>query len=86
MNFKKIADTSFKEFYVETRLPNISKTTNVTNFTDVILKSYNSSISYIQIENTKTTRLLFKGTFVHFDIQNDITLAIFLEKLQNHTF
>ena len=46
---------------METRLPNIFKTTSVTNFTKTILKSYKSSISYIQIENTKTTRLLFKG-------------------------
>ena len=49
---------------METRLPNIFKTTNVTNFTKAILKSYKSSISYIQIENTKTTRLLFKGSWI----------------------
>ena len=49
---------------METRLSNIFKTTNVTNFTKAILKSYKSSISYIQIENTKTTRLLFKGSWI----------------------
>ena len=49
---------------METRLSNIFKTTNVTNFTKDILKSYKSSISYIQIENTKTTRLLFKGSWI----------------------
>ena len=73
---------------METRLSNIFKTTNVTNFTKDILKSYKSSISYIQIENTKTTRLLFKGSWnlPYFDTQIDITLAVFWEKLQNHTF
>ena len=55
---------AFKEFCVETRLSNIFKTTNVTNFTKAILKSHKSSISYIQIENTKTTRPLFKGSWV----------------------
>ena len=49
---------------METRLSNIFKTTNVTNFTKTILKSYRSSISYIQIESTKTTRLLFKGSWI----------------------
>ena len=55
---------ALKEFCMETRLSNIFKTTNVTNFTKAILKSYKSSISYIQIENTKTTRLLFKGSWI----------------------
>ena len=43
---------------------------------------------YIQIENTKTTRLLFKAVEFcsTFDIQIDITLAIFWEKLQYHPF
>ena len=49
---------------METRLSNIFKTTNITNFTQAILKSYKRSISYIQIENTKTTRLLFKGSWI----------------------
>ena len=47
-------------------------------------------MSYTQIESTKTTRLLFKDSTVEFcpifDIQIDITLVIFQEKLQNHTF
>ena len=42
---------------METRLSNIFKTTNVKNLTKVIQES-----SYIQIENTKTTRLIFKGS------------------------
>ena len=49
---------------METRLSNIFKTRNVTNLTKAILKSYKSSISYIQIENTKTTSLLFKGSWI----------------------
>ena len=47
---------------METILSNIFKTTNITNFTQAILKNYKRSISYIQIENTQTTRLLFKGS------------------------
>ena len=49
---------------METRLPNIFQTTNVTNFTKAILKSNKSSISYIQIEDIKTTRPLFKGGWI----------------------
>ena len=48
---------AFKEFCMETRLFNIFKTTNITNLTKV-------SISYIQMKNTKTTRLLFKGNWI----------------------
>ena len=49
---------------METRLFSIFKTTNATNFTKAILKSYKSSISYNRKENTKTTRLLFKGSWI----------------------
>ena len=40
------------------------------------------------MENTKSTCLLFKAVEFcpTFDIQIDITLAIFWEMLQNHTF
>ena len=51
---------------METRLSNIFKTTNVTNLTKVIQQ-------YIYMENIKTTRLLFKASW------------IFQKKLQNHT-
>ena len=73
---------------METRLSNIFKTTNVTNFTKAILKSYKSSISYIQIENTKTTRLLFKGSWIllYFWHSNWHNFGYISEKLQNHTF
>ena len=42
------------------------------------------SAKLIQMENTNTTRLLFKGNWIltYFDI----TLAISREKLQNYTF
>ena len=50
-------------------------------------KPLQSSTSYIEIENTETTRLVFKDIEFCpiFDILIDITLAIFREKLQNHT-
>ena len=74
---------------METRLSNIFKTTNVMNFTKPILKS-----SYRVLQVTSKWEILkqpvhflkavkFSSTF---DIQIDITLAIFREKLQNHTF
>ena len=51
-------------------------------------KLLESSASYIQMENTKTTRILLKTIEFcpTFDIHVDITLAISREKLQNHTF
>ena len=55
---------SFKKFWMETRLSNIIQTTNVTNFSKASLKSCNGSISYIHIENTKTTGQLFKGSWI----------------------
>ena len=42
------------------RLPNIIKTTDVTNFTKAILKS--SYIVLKVVENTKSVRLFFKGS------------------------
>ena len=40
------------------------------------------------MEDTKTTRLFFKDRWIlaYFDIQIDITLAIFWDKLQSYTF
>ena len=48
-----------------------------------------SSTSYISIENTKRTCLLFKRAvkfWPTFYVQTSITLVIFWEKLQNYTF
>ena len=74
---------------METRLPNIFKTTNVTNLTKLIQKSF---FRVLQVTSkTKTlkqpVRFLKAVEFCPiFDIQFDITLDIFREKLQNHTF
>ena len=74
---------------MEMRLSNIFKTTNVTNLTKIIQES-----SYRVLQVTfkwKTLKqpvyFLKTGEFgPTFDIQIDITLAIFRGKLQNHTF
>ena len=74
---------------METRLPNIFKTTNVTNLTKVIQQN---SYRVLQVTSKwKTLKLLvyfLKAAefWPTFDIQVDITLAIFRKKLQNHTF
>ena len=74
---------------METRLSNTYKTTNVTDLTKVILES---SYRVLQIKsNWKTLKqpaYFLKAVELcpTFDIQIDITLAIFGEKLQNHTF
>ena len=73
---------------METRLSNIFKTANVTNLTKVIQQS---SYRVLQILSKWKTlkqpvyflKALFKPTF---NIQVDITLAVFREKLKNHTF
>ena len=78
---------AFKEFCMETRLSNIFKTTNVTNFTKAILKSF-----YRVLEVTSKWKTLKQPIYFlravefcsTFDIQFDVTLAIFQEKLQNH--
>ena len=79
----------FIEFCMETRLSNIFKTTNVKNLTKVIQKS---SCRVLKVTSKQKTLKLpvyslkaveFCSTF---DIQIDLTLAIFREKLQNHTF
>ena len=74
---------------METRLSNIFKTTNVTKLTKVILES-----SYRVLQVTSKWKTLKQPVYVlkgvefwpTFAIQIDITLAIFWEKLQNHTF
>ena len=74
---------------METRLSNFFKTTNVTNFTKVILKT---SYSVLQVtfkqETLKQPIYFLKAVefYSTFDIQIDIILVIFREKLQNHTF
>ena len=74
---------------METRLFNIFKTTHVTNLTKVILDS-----SYKILQITFKWKTLKQPVYFlkavefcpTFDIQNDITLATFREKLQTHTF
>ena len=74
---------------MEMRLCNILKTTNVTNFTKAIQKS-----SYRVLLVTSKWKTLKQSVYFlkavefcsTFDIQIGIILAIFLEKLQNHTF
>ena len=74
---------------METRLSNIFKTTNVTNLTKVIQES-----SYRVLQVTSKQKTLKQPVYFlkavefcsTFDIQIDITLAIFREKLQNYTF
>ena len=74
---------------METRLPNIFKTTNVTNLTKVIQQS-----SYRVLQVTYKWKTLKQPVYFlkaaefwpTFDIQVDITLALFWERLQNHMF
>ena len=80
---------AFKEFCMETRFSNIFKTTNVTKLTKVILGS-----SYRVLQVTSKWKTLKQLAYFlravqfwpTFDIQINVTLAIFWEKLQNHTF
>ena len=74
---------------METTLSNIFQTTNVTSLTNVIQKS---SYRVLQVAS-KSKQLKQPVYFLKavefwptFDIQVDITLAVFWEKLQNHTF
>ena len=65
---------------MKTRLPNIFKTTNVTNLTKVILES---SYRVLQVTSKWKTREQFVYSsrtvefWLTFDMQIDITLAIF---------
>ena len=74
---------------METRLSNIFKTTNVTNLTKVIQQS-----SYRVLQVTSKWKTLKQPVYFlkvvelwpTFDIQVDITMAVFREKLQKRTF
>ena len=74
---------------MEPSLSNIFKTTNVTNLTKVILEN-----SYRVLQVTCKWKALKQPIYFlkaaefcpTLDIQIDITLVIFREKLQNHTF
>ena len=74
---------------METRMSNIFKTTNIKNLTKVIQQN-----SYRVLQVTSKWKTLKQNVYFlkavefwpTFDIQVDITLAIFREKLQNHTF
>ena len=74
---------------METRLSNIFKTTNVTILTKIIQQS-----SYRVLQVTYKWKALKQPTYFlktvefrpTFEIQVDITLAVFLEKLQKHIF
>ena len=74
---------------METRLSKIFKTTNVTKLTKVIQES-----SYRVLQVTSKYKTLKQPVYFlkvvefcpTFDIQINITFAIFREKLQNHTF
>ena len=80
---------AFNEFCMEKRLSDIFKSANVTKLTKAILKS---SYRFLHVRSKwKTLRQLvyflkaieFWPTF---DIQMNITLATFWEKLENYTF
>ena len=80
---------AFKEFCMETRWSNILKTTNVTNFTKVIQQNAYRVLQVTSKQKTLKQPVYFLKAVEFcptFDIQIDITLAIFREKLQNHTF
>ena len=80
---------AIKEFCMERRLSNIFKTTNVSILTKVIQES-----SYRVLQVTSKYKTLKQPVYFlkvvefcpTFDIQINITFAIFREKLQNHTF
>ena len=88
-NFVYVSNYLHLKFCIETRFSNIFKTTNATNLTKVIQES-----SYIVLQVTCKKKELkhlvyfFKAVefWPTFNIQIDITLSIFQEKLQNHTF
>ena len=74
---------------MEIRLSNIFKTTNITKLTNFILESSYSVLQVISIRKTlKQAVYVLRAVefWPTFDIQIDITLAIFREKHQNYTF
>ena len=79
----------FKEFCMERRFSNIFKTTNVTNLTKVIQQnSYRVLQVTFKWKTLKQPVYFLKAVEFRpiFDVHVDIALAIFREKLQNHTF
>ena len=73
---------------METRLSNIFKTTNVTNLTKVIQESPSRVLQVTSKSKALKQPVYFLKVVEFcptFDIQTDITLAIFRENLQNHT-
>ena len=69
---------------MQTRLPNIFKTTNVTKLTKVILKRSNRVLQFTFKWNTLKKLVFFLRVvdfWPTFDIQIDITLALFWEAL-----
>ena len=80
---------ALKEFCMETRLSNIFKTTIVTNLAKVIQEGPYRVLNVTSKSKTLKQSVYFLKAVEFcptFDIQIDITLAIFREKLQNHTF
>ena len=73
---------------METRLLNIYKTEKATSLTKVILESFYRILQVTFKWKTLTQPVYFLKTVEFcssFDVQIYITLAIFREKLQNHT-
>ena len=80
---------AFKEFCIETRLSNIFKTTNVTNSTKIIQERSFRVLQVTFKQKTLKQHVYFLKAVEFcstFDNQIDITLTIFREKFQNHTF
>ena len=78
---------AFTEFFKKTRLSNLFYTANVTKLTKVILES---TYRVLQVKSKTLKQPVYFLRAVEFwptfDIQIDITLVIFWEKLQNHAF
>ena len=74
---------------MESRLSNVFKTTTVTSMTKVILESYYRVLQVTCKWKALKQPVCFSKAVEFcptFDIQIDITLTIFREKLQNYTF
>ena len=73
---------------MERRLSNIFKITNVTNLTKVIQETFhrNTNVSKKETLKQPVYFLMVVDFCPTFDIQINITWAIFWETLQNHTF
>ena len=74
---------------METRLPSIFKTTNLTKFTKTILESSFEVMQVISKRNTLKWPLYYLRAvefWATFGIQIDINFATFSGKFQNYTF